>query len=81
MLRSARRPRGQGWTSLIAVGELGRHYLEGSGTGVEGHWARDANEATAIVRAQLESGECVLVKGSRAVGLEAVGHALVGAPA
>lgn len=66
---------------LIAVGELGRYYLEGSGKAVDGHWAPDALQATAIVREHLEAGDCVLVKGSRAVGLEVVGDALGGAPA
>jgi UDP-N-acetylmuramoyl-tripeptide--D-alanyl-D-alanine ligase len=38
--------------------------------------ARDANEAAQLVPALLESGDLVLVKGSRAVGLELVCRAL-----
>ncbi len=66
---------------LIAVGELGRYYLEGSGEAVDGYWVSDAVQAIAIVRERIEAGDCVLVKGSRAVGLEVVGDALGGAPA
>jgi UDP-N-acetylmuramoyl-tripeptide--D-alanyl-D-alanine ligase len=60
-----------GVTELIAVGELARGYLE-TANGVHGQWARDPHEALELVRAVLQPGDAVLVKGSRSVGLEAV---------
>lgn len=54
---------------VVAVGEGARPYL-GHGA-VEGHWVADAasvDEITALLR----PGDAVLVKGSRAVGLEGV---------
>jgi len=54
---------------VIGIGELARSY----GAAM---WAPTAEEAVPLVRAALEPGDCVLVKGSRAVGLEAVAEAL-----
>jgi UDP-N-acetylmuramoyl-tripeptide--D-alanyl-D-alanine ligase len=50
---------------VIAVGELGRLY------GAE-RWAADADAAVAEARALVRPGDAVLVKGSRAVGLEGI---------
>jgi UDP-N-acetylmuramoyl-tripeptide--D-alanyl-D-alanine ligase len=61
---------------LVAVGEQARGYLEG-GAGIrETHWAATAEEAARSVEEILGPADCVLVKGSRAVGLELVADAL-----
>jgi UDP-N-acetylmuramoyl-tripeptide--D-alanyl-D-alanine ligase len=66
----------QGVTALVAVGELARGYLAG-GTGIPiTSWAPDAESAVAAVEAAVRPGDCVLVKASRAVGLERVAEAL-----
>lgn len=55
---------------LIAVGEQARAYLEG---GVrETRWAPDAAGALRELEAVLRPGDCVLVKGSRMMGLERI---------
>jgi UDP-N-acetylmuramoyl-tripeptide--D-alanyl-D-alanine ligase len=41
-------------------------------------WVPDVEAAVALLEAELEPGDVVLVKGSRAVGLEAVADALLG---
>ena len=64
-----------GVDELVAVGELGRHYLD---DGPPGSWAPDADAAIAVARAVLRPGDHVLVKASRAVGLERVAAALRG---
>jgi UDP-N-acetylmuramoyl-tripeptide--D-alanyl-D-alanine ligase len=61
---------------LIAVGDLGRHYTEATGGAVVTATAADAAEATLAARGIVEPGDVVLVKGSRAFGLEAVAAAL-----
>ena len=53
---------------VVAVGESARAYL---GDGVEGRYVRDA-EAFAEVVAALRPGDAILVKASRAVGLEGI---------
>jgi UDP-N-acetylmuramoyl-tripeptide--D-alanyl-D-alanine ligase len=58
---------------LLAVGELARGYLE---AGVPGRWARNADEAVEELDDVVRPGDAVLVKASRAVGLEAVAAAL-----
>jgi UDP-N-acetylmuramoyl-tripeptide--D-alanyl-D-alanine ligase len=62
-----------GVDELLAVGELARGYLEG---GVRGHWAANVHEALRQVDELVRPGDAVLVKASRAVGLEAVAAAL-----
>jgi UDP-N-acetylmuramoyl-tripeptide--D-alanyl-D-alanine ligase len=59
---------------VLGVGELSRRYEPDE-------WAPDAARATELVRTVVAPGDAVLVKGSRAVGLEIVADALVGAPA
>jgi len=54
---------------LIAVGELGREYAPD-------REVTDAEAAAEALAGELRSGDAVLVKGSRAVGLERVGEAL-----
>jgi UDP-N-acetylmuramoyl-tripeptide--D-alanyl-D-alanine ligase len=58
---------------LLAVGELARGYLEG---GVPGRWVANVHDALRQVDELVRPGDAVLVKGSRAVGLEAVAAAL-----
>jgi UDP-N-acetylmuramoyl-tripeptide--D-alanyl-D-alanine ligase len=62
-----------GVDELLAVGELARGYLEG---GVPGRWAANVHDALREVDELVRPGDAVLVKASRAVGLEAVAAAL-----
>jgi UDP-N-acetylmuramoyl-tripeptide--D-alanyl-D-alanine ligase len=61
---------------IVAVGPLARGYLEGDGRIPIARWAPDAEAGLAALREVLEPGDCVLVKGSRSMGLEAVAEAL-----
>ena len=64
---------------LLTVGPLATEYLA---AGVaEGRAARDAEEAARVAAEVVRDGDCVLVKGSRSVGLEVVADALTAAPA
>ena len=58
---------------VVGVGQLARLYQPDD-------WAPDAPAAVALVRAVVAPGDCVLVKGSRTVGLEIVAEALAGVP-
>jgi UDP-N-acetylmuramoyl-tripeptide--D-alanyl-D-alanine ligase len=62
-----------GVNELLAVGELARGYLE---AGVPGRWAPNVQEALRDLGDVVRPGDAVLVKASRAVGLEAVAAAL-----
>jgi UDP-N-acetylmuramoyl-tripeptide--D-alanyl-D-alanine ligase len=67
---------GHGVEALLAVGELARAYVdEAAGVPVR-RWAADADEAAAAAAELVRPGDCVLVKASRAVGLERVAEAL-----
>jgi UDP-N-acetylmuramoyl-tripeptide--D-alanyl-D-alanine ligase len=66
---------------LVAVGPLARGYLEGAATVPTQEWAATAGEGLAALRAHLAPGDCVLVKASRSVGLEAVADGLAPVPA
>jgi UDP-N-acetylmuramoyl-tripeptide--D-alanyl-D-alanine ligase len=55
---------------VIGVGELARGYNPA-------HWAASAAEAVELARGVVRPGDAILVKGSRAVGLETVAEALV----
>jgi UDP-N-acetylmuramyl pentapeptide synthase len=59
---------------LIAVGALADHIAEGFAG--EAHRVRDARAAAELLPALLRPGDTVLVKGSRAVGLERVAEGL-----
>lgn len=67
--------------ALVAVGPLARGYIEGARGVPVTRWAADAEGGLLALRELLEPGDCVLVKGSRSVGLEAVAEALVVVPA
>jgi len=62
-----------GIDELLAVGELARGYL---GHGVPGRWVANVHEAVRELVDVVRPGDAVLVKASRAVGLEAVAAAL-----
>jgi UDP-N-acetylmuramoyl-tripeptide--D-alanyl-D-alanine ligase len=62
---------------LLAVGELARAYLDGAGDGVRvTRWAPDAETAAGKAAELVLPGDVVLVKASRALGLERVAEAL-----
>jgi len=64
-----------GIEELLAVGELARGYVEGAG-GVPARWEPNVHEALRALDEVVRPGDAVLVKGSRAMGLEAVAEAL-----
>jgi UDP-N-acetylmuramoyl-tripeptide--D-alanyl-D-alanine ligase len=70
-----------GVSVLVAVGELARGYLEGARSVPETRWAPGAEAAVAVTQAVLRPGDCVLLKASRAVGLEILADALAVEPA
>jgi UDP-N-acetylmuramoyl-tripeptide--D-alanyl-D-alanine ligase len=66
---------------LLAVGPLARSYLEGARGVPVTRWAPTVDQGLGAVRQLLQPGDCVLVKGSRAMGLEAIGEAVAVVPA
>jgi UDP-N-acetylmuramoyl-tripeptide--D-alanyl-D-alanine ligase len=58
---------------VMGVGELARAY--------GGEWVADAAKAAERAPELVQPGDVVLVKGSRAIGLEIVAETLTGAPA
>jgi UDP-N-acetylmuramoyl-tripeptide--D-alanyl-D-alanine ligase len=66
-----------GVDELLAVGELARGYLGG---GVTGRWVPNVHDALREVDELVRPGDAVLVKASRAIGLEAVAAALTRVP-
>jgi UDP-N-acetylmuramoyl-tripeptide--D-alanyl-D-alanine ligase len=67
-----------GVDELLAVGELARGYLDG---GAPGHWVPNVHDAVRELDELVRPGDAVLVKASRAIGLEAVAAALTKVPA
>jgi UDP-N-acetylmuramoyl-tripeptide--D-alanyl-D-alanine ligase len=65
-----------GVDALVAVGPLARDYLRGARGVSEQRWAPSVEAGLATLRDVLRPGDCVLVKGSRAMGLEAIAEAL-----
>jgi UDP-N-acetylmuramoyl-tripeptide--D-alanyl-D-alanine ligase len=66
---------------LIAVGPLARGYVEGARGVPTVRWAGTVEAGLATLRQVLAPGDCVLVKGSRSMGLEAIGEAVAVVPA
>ncbi|MGD0165865.1 MAG: UDP-N-acetylmuramoyl-tripeptide--D-alanyl-D-alanine ligase [Gaiellaceae bacterium] len=67
-----------GVDAVLAVGEPARAYLEEIGGAMRCEWAPDADGAVVVAKEMVRPGDCVLVKGSRVVGLERVAEALAG---
>jgi len=67
-----------GVDEVLAVGELARGYLA---AGVRGRWVPNVHEALRELEDVVQPGDAVLVKASRAIGLEAVAEALTKVPA
>jgi UDP-N-acetylmuramoyl-tripeptide--D-alanyl-D-alanine ligase len=65
-----------GVEALLAVGELARGYVDGAPGVPIRRWAAGADEAAELAAELVQRGDCVLVKASRAVGLERVAEAL-----
>ncbi len=53
---------------MVAVGPHAQAY--------GGHWVANAEQAVAVLDGLLRPGDCVVVKGARALGLERVAEAL-----
>ncbi|MDX6511102.1 MAG: UDP-N-acetylmuramoyl-tripeptide--D-alanyl-D-alanine ligase [Gaiellaceae bacterium] len=70
-----------GVDALVAIGPLGRGYVDGADGVPERRWAATLEEGLAAVEELVEPGDAVLVKGARAMGLEAVAESLAGAAA
>ena len=66
---------------LLTVGELARHYADGQIEIPVVQSVASAAEAIAALEGIVEPGDCVLVKASRAAGLETVAEALASVPA
>ena len=66
---------------LVGVGELAVRMVESARAAglTNAHHASDAAEALVILRRLMRPGDTVLVKGSRAIGLDALADALIGA--
>lgn len=64
-----------GIDELLAVGEHARGYVDGA-TGVPSRWTPNVHEALRELDELVRPGDAVLVKGSRAMGLEKVAEAL-----
>src|SRR5947199_4700684 len=66
-----------GVDELLAVGELARGYLA---AGVSGRWVANVHEALRELGEVVRPGDAILIKGSRAMGLEAIAQALTQVP-
>jgi UDP-N-acetylmuramoyl-tripeptide--D-alanyl-D-alanine ligase len=66
---------------LVAVGPLARNYVQGARGVPLTRWAPTVEQGLAVLRSVLRPGDCVLVKGSRAMGLEVIGEAVTVVPA
>jgi UDP-N-acetylmuramoyl-tripeptide--D-alanyl-D-alanine ligase len=67
-----------GLSVLIAVGDLARRYLPSKSSGVKTYECADARSAIEVVGSALQPNDVVLIKASRALGLEAVVAAISG---
>ena len=61
---------------VVAIGPLARGYLEGAEGVGQRLWASSVEEALPLLDTLVRPGDCVLVKGSRAMGLEVIAEAL-----
>jgi UDP-N-acetylmuramoyl-tripeptide--D-alanyl-D-alanine ligase len=66
---------------LVAVGPLARNYVQGARGVPLTRWAPTVEQGLAALRGVLRPGDFVLVKGSRAMGLEVIGEAVAVVPA
>ena len=66
---------------VFAVGPMAKHYTAHVSAADWSPALEDGGSLIEVVRAELEPGDVVLVKGSRSVGLEVVAEALAGAQA
>jgi UDP-N-acetylmuramoyl-tripeptide--D-alanyl-D-alanine ligase len=67
-----------GFSPVVGVGELAQEIVAGArDRGADGRWYASAPAAAQEVSQELQAGDVVLVKGSRAVGLEVVIRVLV----
>ena len=66
---------------LVAVGPLARGYVQGARGVPVTRWAPTVEQGLAVLRSVLRPGDYVLVKGSRAMGLEVIGEAIAVVPA
>ena len=66
---------------LVAVGPLARNYVQGARGVPTTRWAATVEQGLAVLRSVLRPGDCVLVKGSRAMGLEVIAEAIAVVPA
>ena len=66
---------------LVAVGPLARGYVEGARGVPTVRWAPTVEAGLTALRQLLQPGDCVLVKGSRSMGLETIGEAVAVVPA
>jgi UDP-N-acetylmuramoyl-tripeptide--D-alanyl-D-alanine ligase len=69
-----------GIDALIAVGGLAKAYLDGARGVPLTRYAPTVEQGLAVVREVIGPGDCVLVKGSRAMGLEVIGEAVAVVP-
>jgi UDP-N-acetylmuramoyl-tripeptide--D-alanyl-D-alanine ligase len=66
---------------LVAVGPLSRGYVQGARGVQVTRWAPTVEQGLAALRGVLRPGDYVLVKGSRAMGLEVIAEAVAVVPA
>jgi UDP-N-acetylmuramoyl-tripeptide--D-alanyl-D-alanine ligase len=66
---------------LVAVGPLARGYVQGARGVQVTRWAPTVEQGLAALRSVLRPGDFVLVKGSRAMGLEVIAEAVAVVPA
>jgi UDP-N-acetylmuramoyl-tripeptide--D-alanyl-D-alanine ligase len=66
---------------LLAVGPLAKSYVEGARGVPLTRWAPTVDQGLAALEQILQPGDFVLVKGSRSMGLEAIGEAVAVVPA
>jgi UDP-N-acetylmuramoyl-tripeptide--D-alanyl-D-alanine ligase len=66
---------------LLAVGPLAKSYVEGARGVPSIRWAPTVDQGLAALEQILQPGDFVLVKGSRSMGLEAIGEAVAVVPA